>query len=583
MKESRTTPQPMQHAVQMQWGVKIPLRDGIHLNATLYLPKNHKGASPAIITLTPYIGQTYHDQGMYFAAHGYPFLTVDVRGRGNSEGGFQPLVNEGRDGFDIVEWLAQQPYCNGKVAMWGGSYAGNNQWSTAKEFPQHLATIVPVAAPYAGVDFPMRNNIVEPYLMKWLTFVSGRTSQGKIFEEDSFWSRQFRQWFESGAPFKDLDTLLGNPSEIFQKLIAHPMQDAYWDSYNPTAEQYSRLTLPILTITGIYDSDQPGALTHYREHLKNTSTVGRTRHYLVIGPWDHAGTRVPKAEFAGLKLGPASLVDLPKLHLEWYAWTMDRADKPAFLKRSVAYYVMSAERWRYADSLEAITARSEFLYLQSTRNPTDIYDSGSLTCEPSAQSEPDIYVYDPHDTTLAELESNVNPEDLTDQRMIHSALGKQLIYHGAPFNEDIEISGFFKFYAWISIDRPDTDFRVSVYEIDLDGRSILLTTDSMRARYRKGLREAKLIGTKEPLRYDFERFNFVSRLIRRGSRLRLIVGPINSIYTQRNHNSGGVVSEETMKDAQPVKVRLFHDRLYPSALYVPVGQAEVPITEFGPR
>src|SRR5688572_20625373 len=132
----------------MKWGVRVPMRDGVQLNATLYLPKDHATPSPAIFTLTPYIAQTYHDQAVYFATHEFPFLTVDARGRGNSEGSFQPFINEGRDGFDIVEWLSQQPYCNGKVAMWGGSYAGTNQWTAAAECPPHLATIVPVASVY---------------------------------------------------------------------------------------------------------------------------------------------------------------------------------------------------------------------------------------------------------------------------------------------------------------------------------------------------------------------------------------------------------------------------------------------------
>jgi len=107
--------------VEWQWGVKIPLRDGVQLNATLYKPAGLPGPRPCLFTLTPYIAQSYHDRGMYFAAHGYPFLTVDVRGRGNSEGSFRPLIQEAKDGYDIVEWLAKQPYCNGKISMWGGS------------------------------------------------------------------------------------------------------------------------------------------------------------------------------------------------------------------------------------------------------------------------------------------------------------------------------------------------------------------------------------------------------------------------------------------------------------------------------
>ena len=140
--------------VDWQWGVKIPLRDGVHLNATLYRPAGQKDPRPCLFTLTPYISQSYHDRGMYFAAHGYPFLTIDVRGRGNSEGEYHPLIQEAKDGYDIVEWLAKQPYCNGKISMWGGSYAGYDQWATAKEFPPHLATIVPVASPRGRCRFP---------------------------------------------------------------------------------------------------------------------------------------------------------------------------------------------------------------------------------------------------------------------------------------------------------------------------------------------------------------------------------------------------------------------------------------------
>jgi len=115
--------------VEWQWGVKIPLRDGVHLNATLYKPAGLKEPRPCLFTLTPYVSDSNHNRGMYFAAQGFPFLTVDVRGRGNSEGSFRPLIQEVKDGYDVVEWLAKQPYCNGKISMWGGSYAGYDQWA----------------------------------------------------------------------------------------------------------------------------------------------------------------------------------------------------------------------------------------------------------------------------------------------------------------------------------------------------------------------------------------------------------------------------------------------------------------------
>jgi hypothetical protein len=418
--------------VQLRWGVRIPLRDGVHLSATLYLPHAHAAPTPVIFTLTPYIGQTYHDQAMYFAAHGYPFLTVDVRGRGNSEGTFRPLFNEARDGCDVVEWLAQQPYCNGQVAMWGGSYAGYDQWATAKERPPHLVTIVPAAAPCIGVDFPIRGNTTTPYLIQWLMLVGGRTAQDRIFwNNERFWGAKFREWFESGTPFKDLDRFLGYASDAFQEWLAHPQRDAYWDSYNPTPGQYAQIALPILTITGIYDGNQLGALTHYRDHLKHAAPSARARHYLVIGPWDHAGTRVPRAEFCGLKVGPQSLIDLQRLHLEWYAWAAQRGPKPAFLQDAVTYYVMGADEWRHASSLEAITARSVPFHLQSNQNPTDVFKSGSLVAEGGPTGGPDVYTCDPRDLSNAALESTVDPASRVDQRMVLATVGQQLIYHSA--------------------------------------------------------------------------------------------------------------------------------------------------------
>lgn len=564
--------------MHLQWGVKVQLRDGVCLSATIYLPKDRATPLPAIIALTPYIAQTYHDWGMYFAARNYVFVAVDVRGRGNSEGEFRPLIDEDKDAFDTVEWLASQPYCNGQVAMCGGSYSGHVQWAASKEFPPHLVTIVPVASPYAGVDFPIRSNITAPYWLQWLTLVQGRSLQDKIFADNThYWRAQFRERIELGIAYKQTDTWLGRPSAIFQEWISHPEPDAYWDRYNPRAEQYARISIPILTITGICDVDQPGALMHYREHWKNGTQTAVARHYLIIGPWDHAGTRTPATEFCGLKVAQASLLDMQKLHLEWYAWTMQGGPKPEFLRKNVAYYVTGAEKWRYADTLEEVTARAEPFYLQSTENPSDVFKSGSLDTEARPRtSEPDYYIYDPRDVSLAELESTVDPENRIDHRMIHASTGKQLVYHSAPFERDTEISGFFKLFTWLAIDQPDTDFRAAVYDIGLDGSAIQLTADSLRARYREDLREAKLIRTNEPLRYDFERFMFVSRLIGKGHRLRLVIGPNNSIYSQKNYNSGGVVSEESMSDARTVTVRLFHDEARPSQLLVPVGRPEDP-------
>jgi uncharacterized protein len=460
------------------------------------------------------------------------------------------------------------------VSMWGGSYAGFDQWATAKNRPPHLATIVPAAAAFPGVDFPARSNISYQYLMQWLTYTAGHALQSKLFADDQFWPALWRERFTTGQPFSNLEHALGGDQTSLREWLRHPAVDEYLDQMTPTTEQFKALDIPILTITGSYDDDQPGALEYYRDFMRVASAAQRAKHFLIIGPWDHPATRTPRTPIGGLDFGPASLVDLPQLHLDWYHWTMAGGPRPKFLKDAVAYYVMGAEDWRYAGSLEQVTAEMKPLLLNSSANPTQILSSGMLQTPDSKRAfgPPDHFIYDPRDVSTAELESRVDPGDLTDQRMLFAQEGAELVYHSEPFEKNTEVSGFFRLSAWIALDQPDTDLQARIYEITANGRSILLTTDCMRARYRESLRVANLVTTRKPLLYEFKRFTFVSRQLAPGSRLRLVVGPINSIYTQKNYNSGKAVSDESMADARPVTVTLLHDKSHPSTLYVPLGQ-----------
>jgi hypothetical protein len=585
MSESPNAQRPALAGVRLDWGVRIPLRDGTRLSASLYSPRECSAPLPCIFALTPYTVHRNHFRASYFAARGWRFLVVDARGRGNSDGVFRPFIQEASDGFDIVEWIASQPFCNGQVAMFGGSYVGYAQWATAKGAPPHLSTIVPAAAAAPGVQGnPMRNNIAHPYFMRWLTSVAGRTHQQRIFEDQAFWRDQFRDWYESGRPFRELDRRVGYPSSTFQEWVAHPAQDAYWDALRPTREEYARIDLPILTLTGAYDADQLGALHYYREHLRAASTQAAAKHYLVIGPWNHLGTLEPTPRIGGLEFGAAALLDVLQLQAEWYDWTLRNGPQPGFLQQRVTYYVAGLESWRRADTLEAVTAHVEPLYLDSDGSASSLTAAGQL--QRSMGSGPaDSYVYDPRDLHIARVEAQLaDPytilrptfpiDDPTDPALLHANKGRALFYDTAPFVRAAELSGFFRLSVWIAIDQPDTDFSVTLYEVSADGKTLLLTSDLLRARYRESLRQGQLVRTSEPLCYEFDRFTFTSRRVCAGSRLRLVLGPVNSIHSQRNFNSGGVVAEESIADARACRVRVFHDRSHPSVLYVPFGQAE---------
>jgi putative CocE/NonD family hydrolase len=568
------TPANAEKRVDIIWGAKIPMRDGVNLNATLYRPTDSKEALPAVFTMTPYISDTYHERALYFARNGYVFALVDVRGRGNSAGEFEPFANDARDGNDVVEWLARQSWSSGKVAMWGGSYAGFNQWATLKEFPPHLATIVPAAAAHPGVDFPAPHNVFVSYDVQWLTFTSGATPNAKLFGESGFWIDKYRERYLNHIPFQRLDTLVGNPSPHFQRWLRHRTPDEYLDAMAPDTAAYARIGIPILTITGNYDDDQQGAMTFYRRHMQYGSDKGREGHYLLMGPWDHAGTRTPTQEVGGLKFGAACLLDLNKLHREWYDWTMKGGAKPKFLENRVAYYVAGAEAWKYADSLQAIPTKSVKLYLASLHGaPTDAFHSGTLTRTKVSQSPPASYVYDPLDLRPAELEREPIKNEVTDQRRALNLFGNGLVFHSDPFPEAAEITGYLKLVAWIALDVPDTDFAVNVYEIKPDGTSIALADDLKRARYRESLHQEKLVKPGAIERYEFGSFNFFSRRLEKGSRLRLVLSSPNSIYVEKNYNSGGEVAAESRADARTAHVALYQDAEHTSYLEVPIARA----------
>ena len=566
----------------LRWGVKIPMRDKVELNATVYLPRTTDGSpphTPVIFTLTPYISDSYHARAAYFASHGYVFALVDVRGRGNSAGEFEPFAQEPRDGHDVVEWLSQQPFCDGKVAMWGGSYAGFDQWATAKELPPHLTTIVPVASAHPPLDYPSFDNVGETYDVQWFTFTSGKAGQANLFGDQKFWRTKFLEAYKKHIAFNTLDSFVGNPSVNFQRILKHPIADAYYDAMVPTTDQYKKITLPILSITGQYDGDELGALTFYREHLANASPEARAKHFLIIGPWDHPGTRTPTDEVGGVKFGPGAIVDLNDLHRQWYDWTMKAGPKPEFLKNQVAYYLLAPGNrgangeWKYADSFETLVANPKNFFLDSKNGDANgVFRSGTLT-ETQPKGGVDKFIYDPMDTKRGENVEGIDPKEKTgglDQTYPLSIGPDGLIYHTEPLPNETPMIGCPSVILWVSIDTPDTDLSVDLYEIQPDGTSIGLWADLRRLRYRESLRQEKLVKPGEIVKCEFNPGLFVGRRLMKGSRLRLVVSSPNSILWQKNYCSGGVVAAETAKDARTCHIQIYHDAQHASAIQLPL-------------
>ena len=550
----------------------IPMRDGVSLSANIFMPAHSTSPLPALFVLTPYIADHNQHRGMYFPKHGYVFLSVDCRGRGNSEGAFSPLEGDGSDGYDICAWIAAQPWCNGKIGMLGGSYKGMTQWMTLKEQPPNLETIVPTASCAPGIDFPHHNNIPYPYNLQWLALTYGNASNTKLFNDREYWDSKYLRLFRGEIPFSGLPGISGMDAAVFDRWVEHPSLDSYWESFQLSRDDYTLVDIPILTITGHFDDDQLGAMHYYHAFMKNAGNDAKKKHYLLIGPWDHSGTRRPKASLGGIEFGENAVVDVNRYHLEWFDWTMKDGPRPSFLPDRVAYYLMGTNEWRTAGGLGDFDRSRVKWYLSSKDGEAnDVFHSGFLAREHPGDQPPDSFEHDPLGTQPDKREADffyARNDFLTDESDVYR--DGRLIYHSLPFEEDVELTGYVQFDAYLSMNVPDTDLRVDLYEISPEGESFFMTHDIMRARYRNSLRKEELAVPGEIDLYRFDRFSFFSRTVSKGSRLRLVIKCLNSPVWQKNFNSGGVVALETAKDARKAVITLHHDRGNPSVLELPV-------------
>jgi putative CocE/NonD family hydrolase len=552
--------------------VMVPVSDSTRLHGRLYRPASDS-ARPTIFSMTPYTVDDAHEYGRYFASRGYVYLNVDVRGRGASDGTFRPLVGtDGADGAAVARWVAQQPWGDGRVAMRGHSYRGIVQWQILAEGAEPLRSAVPTAANYPGYDFPSHHGIFYSYAARWLSLVRERAHQGALFGDTGYWSGKYRALHTSGRPFQDLADMAGlslRSAAIFKEWTRHPHLDDYWQAPSPDPADYRGLDPPILTVTGHFDGAQPGALHYYRKHMQHGAAQGPQQHYLLMGPWGHFGTRTPTKEHRGLTFADTAAIDMKRLHLKWYDWVLKEGTKPEMLSGRVVYYVMGADRWRAAPSLEAVADTSRTFYLQShDSNPDDPFDAGQLLAQSPEEPDTDQYVYNSRDTadfkTLQSMQRSLTAPGAA------FLDGPKLIYHSAPVEASFELAGQMRLDAWIELDVPDTDLAAWVYEIRPTGRTIHLGWTKLRARHRMGVDTTRLVEPGSVQRYRFDRFYWTSRRIQEGSRIRLVIAPLNDPAWQKNYNAAKPPVQQSVEDARTATVKLHLGPDRPSKLVLPV-------------
>jgi len=527
--------------------VRVPMSDGVSLSTDVVLPGT-AGAWPAILIRTPYskVNDRILDWAEFFADHGYAVVSQDVRGRGDSDGDWEPWVNEFADGHDAVEWVAAQPWCTGKVGMLGGSYEGWVQWATASRHPAHLAAMVTSGSPGRWFrDWPYRFGafFAADYL-EWLNRTAGRVVQPVPFPS---WA-----WVVSRPSLRTLDSDTGRPLASWQAALDHSTYDGYWHSLDITG--YEQMDIPVLHVTGWFDACAPGQYHHFRQMRRLSPAAGRQS--LLIGPWDHHGAVVTGQAVDGdLAVGAQGTVHLRLAWERWFARWLKGAPADGD-DASVRYYSLGANEWRQSASWPPAGSEEHVLYLHA---------DGIASTEPSAIEAAREYDYDPARPVLSmpmlhnrdRLEWSPRPAVLIDGRE------DVLRYRTAPLPSPLPIAGPVHAVLYVSTTGADTDFVVSLGYVRSDGSTTILADGIARAALRSSLEELSLLEPGEIFELDIE-VNDIALELGPGESLEIDISSSLAPHYHPNPNTGlGYAG-----DAPPVVVRqtVYHGGQHPSRL-----------------
>ena len=255
-----------EHQVKSSRGHRVAMRDGVRLSADIYQPDAER-RFPALLSHTPYdnLGEGLTKRARWFAERGYAVVLSDVRGRYDSQGTWDPFTGKHKtDGYDLVEWMADQPWCDGNIGMIGGSYGGWTQWWTASEAPLHLKAIAPrVAPPSSGLlNAPYQNGILVSWVIDWMAGMARRTAQ--TVGSAPYWGHtERREENMSHVPQAGIAEIMGvRNAPWFEEWIRNNTENDYWarNSY----DRYEKIGVPSLNLTGWFDANYPGSPQNYK-------------------------------------------------------------------------------------------------------------------------------------------------------------------------------------------------------------------------------------------------------------------------------------------------------------------------------
>jgi hypothetical protein len=567
-------------AIVIEKNLMTPMRDGVRLAADI-IRLDGAGPQPVLMARTPYNKDLWLVDNlavfdMFRAAQaGYTVIVQDTRGRFASEGEFTPMFQEHADGVDAIQWAAAQPWSNGVVGMFGGSYVGMTQWLPAQEQPKALRAIAPMVTfsdLYEGMQY--QGGVKLLHGLEWSLAMSFETAQRRAANGEKplpDLTGLNRDAMAAHLPLVD-QPLLRDLAPYYNDWLAHPLPGAFWQAGSPNSA-YEQITVPALNIGGWYDVFLWGTLQNYiGMRQRGGSEAARQHQRLIIGPWSHMNNfgSYPEREF-GMAASLRAL-DLTGTHLRWFDCWLKGVENGINQEQPVTLFVMGIDQWRTEDDWPLPDTQYRHYYLHSSGQANTLHGDGLLSPEIPGAEPPDTYLYNPLRPVPTVggqvLMPGANGTGPRDQRRVEER-EDVLVYSTPVLDRPIEVTGPVQLELFIASSALDTDFTGKLVDVYPDGRALILTEGILRARYHQSMTEPALLepGTIYKLRLDLWA---TANVFLPGHRIRLEVSSSNFPRFARNTNTGGDCATEGADQCVAAVNRIFHDSAHPSHLILPI-------------
>ncbi|HEY7509555.1 MAG TPA: CocE/NonD family hydrolase [Vicinamibacteria bacterium] len=551
--------------------VAVRMRDGVVLRADVWRPAA-SGRFPVLVYRTPYDRRGAQDAGSTVAraaARGYAVVVQDVRGRYGSQGEFDPYRNEGRDGYDTIEWAAAQPWSDGAVGTFGLSYPGAVQWLAAVESPPHLRAMVPAMTFSTPRNFFYSGGVFD---LSWTAWIwnsiapDARARRGlpgprSGAEARAEWER-IRDSVQRRLPLDALDEFRAVAPYLFE-WMRHAPGDPWWD-WAELRGRYGRVGAAVLNLSGWHDEayGPEGAVTNFQGLRAARGQERDPRAKLLLGPWIHGSVTMQDVEAQSRSgdrtFGAAAVIDYAETILRFLDRYVRGLDNGVDREPAVRAFLMGENAWREGDAWPLPGTVSRTLFLAG-HGRLEAVAPGAAGGASAFVSDPARPVEDPYATEPGahDYRRLVEREDLA-------------VFETDPFEADTRVLGAAEAELLVSTDAPDVDVWAKLFDVAPDGTAYNLMSpglDVLRASQRAGGAARELLRPSEVYALRFPNL-MTGNTFRKGHRLRLVVCGSFFPHFSRNLQTGA--RETSSAVTRPARIQVHHSSRHASRLVLPV-------------